>query len=133
MDIRITDVPDELHRQLRMAAAETGLTLREVCVCALRSGVEFREKMQKEGKDADGRREGSGEAGKVKRGRRSAAVPVLQEAEGAEVGLREVQPVRSELAERGGSGEGPEVKSHKGHLTFKYGEDHYCSTCNEYF
>lgn len=127
MTIRVRNVPNALVADIKRQAQLAGMTMSAWVVEVLR---------------ADVRGTGSSESGKAGRGGKRATVPNVPGATSEAIGLHEVQPVRSELADGGGSDSGPEARplqgdaprSHEGHKTYKYGNDkHWCSDCHAYF
>jgi len=142
MDLNLRNFPDELAKELKVEAAASGMTLKELVVlkCA-RKGV-VNEGTGREDNSDHARGVGGGEAEATGRGRDGTAVSVLQSSKGNKKRLHPVQPVRGKLAERGGHNEGPEaaesVKVVNGvcpvdekHRFYRNGESWWCSDCKK--
>ena len=128
-DLNLRDVDVTLVTLLKVAAAARGISLKKYVVQTLWFALQ--EGSHGKPSDVDGRAERTSEAGSVERSGNDATLPVLQPPQSSKKRLREVQPLRDELAGRGESGPGPESQpeTHKGHRIFLTKSGKYCATC----
>ena len=84
--------------------------------------------------DTDIRGTGSDAGDSTQRARHRTSVPLLPAPTSSQDRLHSVQPMRNELAARGGHLQRPETQQdHAGHRLFKAGHQQYCSDCRSYF
>ena|ERR1700743_1369531 len=122
--LNIRNIDKQLILRARTKAMLRGLTLRDWVAGVISDALEV--------DGADSRGAGGSEAGEVERGRHRATVPHVRKAKSDEERLHPVQPVRTELDQRG-AGDRSASAGHATHHVYRDGDRQWCSDCKLHF
>jgi hypothetical protein len=123
MAINLRHISEELHQKLNVRAATEKVTLESLCVRFLWAGLDDLGDLNG---SSDEKAIGDDPEPKSERAGDDVPVPVLSKAKGRAKRLRAVQPLRGELAGRGGSDEEPIHRTHEGCRIVREGSRSFC-------
>jgi len=128
MAINLRHISGELHQKLNVRAATEKVTLESLCVRFLWAGLDPGGPNGSDNEEVVGHDTPT----KGERAGNDVSMSVLPKAKGRAKRLHPVQPLRGELAGRGGRDEEPDHRAHEGCRVIREGSRRFCVTHRVY-